>query len=451
MRDSAISKLTKAGYIARIHDVSQDFSVSNKSKVLRFIPKLKGMRPIYIPKKVGHKNSLAAKLFLSELIRKYDDSRLKIISRFSINSVWSKYVSKLQSHYSDKPLYIIKVDITDAFGSVLHSKLLEILNSAANQFSPVIKFGCYQTRKSLKTESGKKFHILLNEKGYPLQPLWKGSFPLVSTRSDPVSVTIAEVLGEIKSYIVEQTITAGRKLNYKILKGIAQGGSLSTDLCTLYYAAMYDKFWKASVQESDLLLQSVDDFIFFSPCKKSAQKFLNICHFGSAEFNCFINPSKTVENVSSNGQKLTVKFSTVTFCTHSRMLLVSASQIASCPPRYSMKLNCQSNPGNFLVAKLKQIVSARATANVLDPSYTNFRGLLHNCFRIGFMTGARLKELCKWLFSSNQRDNTKFYGKVLFNGEKRLLSSVNKLWRTEIEKRHVALMNLQVVAAFLGK
>lgn len=93
-----------------------------------------------------------------------------------------------------------------------------------------------------------------------------------------------------------------------IYLGIAQGSVLSTLLCGYYYSQMErTHLSKISEDPDSLLLRWVDDFLFISPRKSLADKFMNVMHAGIPEYGCFINHDKTLTNydvVAADGREV---------------------------------------------------------------------------------------------------------------------------------------------------
>ena len=83
---------------------------------------------------------------------------------------------------------------------------------------------------------------------------------------------------------------------------------LSTMLCGYFYSDMEKTHLSEVSQDPDsLLLRWVDDFLFITPHKILASKFLNVMHNGIPEYGCFINLEKTLTNfdaVTDEGEQV---------------------------------------------------------------------------------------------------------------------------------------------------
>ena len=61
---------------------------------------------------------------------------------------------------------------------------------------------------------------------------------------------------------------------YQQSLGISQGSVLSTLLCSMYYAEMEREYME--IDEDDLLMRIVDDYLYVTPSLESATKFLDL-------------------------------------------------------------------------------------------------------------------------------------------------------------------------------
>ena len=79
-------------------------------------------------------------------------------------------------------------------------------------------------------------------------------------------------------------------------------------LCGYFYSDMEKTHLSEISQDPDsLLLRWVDDFLFITPHKILASKFLNVMHNGIPEYGCFINREKTLTNfdvVTDDGEQV---------------------------------------------------------------------------------------------------------------------------------------------------
>lgn len=56
--------------------------------------------------------------------------------------------------------------------------------------------------------------------------------------------------------------------------GISQGSVLSTLLCSMYYASMERDYFR--IAKNEMLMRIVDDYLYITPSKDNALKFLDL-------------------------------------------------------------------------------------------------------------------------------------------------------------------------------
>ncbi len=109
------------------------------------------------------------------------------------------------------------------------------------------------------------------------------------------------ILKLLRQHITENLIKIGKEF-YRQKVGIPQGSSLSTLLCSFFYADMEasDPFLKSlRTGESggaSLLMRYTDDFLLITSSKRKAKRFYEVMRKGHPEYGCFISPEKTLAN-----------------------------------------------------------------------------------------------------------------------------------------------------------
>lgn len=418
--------------------------------LVRFIPKVSDMRPIYPIKNAGFSMTdlIKMRLLLSVIIKCYESSLVSSKSRINyIGGRWSKYIAKLRknNHFSSH-LYIVKLDVADAFGSVEHNLLIQLLQENILKLPLNIYFGEFVSVSKKGEFSRKKQYLQMDDLGNCY------SNSAVVETGPPMTLTTRKILLQIKQYISEQYVTAGPYGKYRVAKGIAQGGALSSSLCDLYYSALYHLHWRPLVGDADFAIHCVDDFLYCTTNKDSAIKFLNTTSKGVEQFCCVINPSKTIHNICESKMHIRVPFCGVTLCSASKQILVSVGQSVSCPPRYSMVLKSHTNAGQYVCNKLKTITRARVSTTVFHPEYTTVAGLLANAYRIGFLTGSRLEALCSTLLprSDSIKFNSGFLELCIKETARETSNTIIRIWRRCKNKPPLShnVVNLSYIGEF---
>ena len=420
---------------------------------MRFIPKNSGMRPIYPIKKSGiSKNEIfKIRLLLSSITKQFGDGLIGLSARRrTIGDFWHQYTMTLKESGSfDSHLYVIKVDVTDAYGSIDQDLLMKIIKKSASKFANSIYYRVFSHVNNKGKVSQKKQYILANNQGELSQTQTKSH---LQETDEPVQLFPHKLIALIRKYISEQYISAGMKRTYRVTRGIAQGGALSAALCDVYYSALYHRHWRALVRPDDLAMHCVDDFVFFTTDKTTALEYLEKSSLGVAEFNCKINPKKTIHNVQDDEVPIRVPFCGITICSATKQILVSAAQVVACPPRYSMLLKASSKAGKFVSDKFLMVTLARLNSMVIHPSYTSPAGLLANVYRVGIMSGARLEALCLTLLvgASTKQFNGRFLGNAIRSSAKKIWRRIAQSWK-KYEDCCPPVSKESVYLAFMGK
>ncbi|XP_045613208.1 telomerase reverse transcriptase isoform X2 [Procambarus clarkii] len=410
--DYALSAMVNSGSLEKLSQekaVTYSHLTAKKGSIprIRFIPKMQNARPIVPLRKGGMPPSLLyqARIFLNELSKGCKKGSFKAKNAYELQNAWHMYTKKLMATKFTKPLYFVRADVQDAYGSILHSKLFELLKNCVDNLAPKLMLGQYALMLDTGKVSKKTVYILLDDKRQPTRSLVNGEERLVEIGS-PIIVQPQKIFNAIKNLVSNQVITNGSLL-LRVARGVPQGGTLSAALCEFYYASMCANHFSKYNIGTNMLLRAVDDFLFISQSRDEAKRVLEQTVCGVPDFNCHMNREKTFHNID-NQIVFRVPFCGVIVCLKSLQLLVHASGLANGYPRYSMRLNKFKAPGDFVKLRLQQVTLARLKPLVLDPSYTKCSGLIANVWRSGIMAGARLITLLHCVLSPRGPVNTKF-------------------------------------------
>ncbi|CAD6892531.1 unnamed protein product [Tilletia caries] len=221
-------------------------------------------------------------------------------------------------------LYFVKVDVQAAFDTIEQGKLLAIVRKLLTgddyliqRFTEVMPTGGkikknYMKRACLETEHGTFLELA--------QDLANSLRHVIFV--DGVVYAHEErrrVLTLLEQHIEGNLVKIGREF-FKQKIGIPQGSSLSTLLCSVFYADMersdpdllpigtVTRQTEQSAPESQkegsassksivsLLMRYTDDFLFISTSRRKAKAFFKTMLKGHPEYGCFISPGKTLAN-----------------------------------------------------------------------------------------------------------------------------------------------------------
>eukprot|EP00055_Hartaetosiga_balthica_P011405 m.51768 g.51768 ORF g.51768 m.51768 type:complete len:1290 (-) comp7579_c0_seq1:125-3994(-) len=200
-----------------------------------------------------------------------------------------------------KKLHFVSVDVKNCFDTISQEKLVDIVNE-------VLREDEYLTRR---------FATLFNNKGKVEKKFVRRSldssssssnFKRFASKQNLRNAVIVDqgqnyfeskenVVKLIKKHLTANVIQMGNKC-FKQKTGIAQGSSLSTMLCNLFYGHMEKHHLSFILKDKgSLMVRMVDDFLLVTPHLHIASKFLLKMQQGFSEYNCKINAAKTKTNI----------------------------------------------------------------------------------------------------------------------------------------------------------
>lgn len=440
VHNKGVSKLLKSNFCSLLsHSEARALKTEDRNNCkgvkivksipcLRFLPKAHGVRPI-IPAGMAGLSRITAlhcRLMLREMIKVYECGSWRVRALSALHSTWANYFKRVYLTGESKPLYFVRVDVQDAYGSINHETLKMLIQRGISNLPPILKFGCYSALQCSSKAPSQKSYILLDKTDQPTSPLVKGGYPLVQC-GEPIKVHTGQLTPSLMKTITLQVAKVTQRQCVLANRGVPQGGSLSGALCELYYSAMCALHLVNFNKGDSIILRSVDDFLYVTPSSSQANAFLTRMRKGFPDFNCFINERKTQHNLQSGcGQR--VAFRGIVMCSESRQILVDGASLSSGLPRYSLRLNKYKSPGQLVALRLQQVSLARLPQVVLDPTYTKPTGLVANIWRAGFMAGARLISLIATLLAPQGPVNTAFIAQSVAKVGSSVCTRVTNTW-----------------------
>ncbi|CDS00916.1 uncharacterized protein SPSC_02028 [Sporisorium scitamineum] len=291
---------------------------------------------------------------------------------------------------SARKLYFVKVDVRCAFDSIDQNKLLsiiqQILTKGAAQHSEGYRIHRFSKVMASSTHSPtstgtKREFIRLARPDTEHIDFFSLASSLAVALHDVIFVdsvtyryeSTCLVLKLLRQHITENLIKIGREF-YRQRVGIPQGSSLSTLLCSFFYADMEAKDgFLSSLKGSQrsLLMRYTDDFLLVTTSKRTAKKFYEVMRAGHPEYGCFISPEKTLVNFdlvdsSGSGAPLVQRMYSEEFpwcglTINTRDLSVSTdlARYAGLDMRDTLTVEYSRRPGAALVEKMIQSVKSR--------------------------------------------------------------------------------------------
>ncbi|XP_064401620.1 telomerase reverse transcriptase-like isoform X2 [Halichondria panicea] len=283
---------------------------------LRFLPKTKGVRPIVnFRSKInlsGHPQLLSINDQLRDVfhVLNYEkNTRPEIIasSCFGLHEVFVKLKrfsteQKKVDTPTKEPLLFVRVDISSCYDSMVPKKALEIVSKdVLSQRSYLIR--CFAklfiSRERVQRLFLRAATAKVNSPSFfkfAKQQAKNHSNCIFVDKSLCIEIKKEKVKSLLQKHLFGNLVKLGNDY-YKQVQGIAHGAKLSTLLCGFYYADMEQNCVLPTVDPSKgLLMRYVDDFLLITREVGVAREFLTTMQRGVAEYNCTINPAKTVTN-----------------------------------------------------------------------------------------------------------------------------------------------------------
>ncbi|XP_006893229.1 PREDICTED: telomerase reverse transcriptase isoform X2 [Elephantulus edwardii] len=265
---------------------------------LRFVPKLQGLRPIvnmdYVvgartfcrEKKAQHFASQIKNLFSVlnyERALKPELLGASVLGIDDVYKAWRAFSGRVRAKQPRPKLYFVKVDVTGAYDSIPHNKLVEVV---ANVMQPQ---NIYCIRRYAVVQKTAQGHVRRSFKRHvstfvDLQSSMKQFVKHLQEKSSLRNAVVIEQsitfneptrrLFDVFLHLVHNNIFKIKGRYYVQCQGIPQGSILSTLLCSFCYGDLENKLLPG-IQQDGLLLRLIDDFLLVTPHLEQAKTFLS--------------------------------------------------------------------------------------------------------------------------------------------------------------------------------
>ncbi|MGH0171205.1 UNVERIFIED_CONTAM: hypothetical protein FKN15_060208 [Acipenser sinensis] len=276
--------------IAEIQRQNKDLMIST----LRLIPKRNGLRPIVkvgktmgVHKQIQQTNEKKLKLLCAVLNyeRRRNPSLIgsSVFGMDGVYKVLKQFAQERKKHMQYLPhYYFVKADITGAFDTLPHDKLLDVVSGIIHpdieesycirHYAEIWSDPVRQIRKSFKTDAYTMMDLLPNMKMFAshLQKEKSLRSAILVEQGMSVNEPSKKLLAFFKQMLKSNVIKIENK-TYLQRCGIPQGCILSTLLCCLCYGDMENKLLSGVQRDGTLAA-------------------------GIPEYGCIISPHKTAVN-----------------------------------------------------------------------------------------------------------------------------------------------------------
>uniref|UniRef100_A0A8B9E243 Telomerase reverse transcriptase n=1 Tax=Anser cygnoides TaxID=8845 RepID=A0A8B9E243_ANSCY len=388
-------------HIAKVHLrplTSEEMEAIHQKKYLpmasklRFIPKVSGLRPIVKmsgvveaqtlskesrAKKLNHYNTQLKNLFsVLNYERTINTSVIgsSVFGRDDIYRTWKKFVKKVLKSDGEIPhFYYVKADVSRAFDSIPHDKLVEVIS-----------------------------HVLKPEK---------------------------KTVYCIRRYAVVM-ITGSGKARKLYRRHVSTFKDFTPDMKQFVSrlhesTSLRDAIIVEQVNIRRVLIRLIDDFLLVTPHLMQARAFLRTLAMGIPEYGFLINPKKTVVNFSVDDIPECSKFKQLPNCrlipwcgllldTQTLEVYCDYSSYSCTSIRSSLSFNSNRTAGKNMKYKLLAVLKLKCHGLFLDLQINSLKTVYINVYKIFLLQAYRFHACVLQLpFNQKVRNNPDFFLRVI--------------------------------------
>eukprot|EP00095_Tigriopus_kingsejongensis_P012078 maker-scaffold60_size442463-snap-gene-3.25 protein:Tk12078 transcript:maker-scaffold60_size442463-snap-gene-3.25-mRNA-1 annotation:"telomerase reverse transcriptase" len=315
-------------------------------------------------------------------------------------------------------IYFAKVDIENAFESILLPRMKQILSILGSQTDDVLYY--HKIRYSFRGSPTKFSKSFVSASEFPDLPSYIPPNGQFSGQDRPVEIRTQEMIRSIYQRISLHVIrfNVGKATKHFLkVKGLVQGDTLSTILCDIYFGQMVKSEMDPIFQFSDprhqsgrLFVRGMDDFLFVSVSRSDIVNFLKRMRAGFPDYGCQIQDLKTQTNVDD------IQVFETIFCGSrvnfkERNVRPDFSTLDNQKIVHSLKINLASmlRKESFIQRKALFLATLKLEPIYLDGTYNSSQVIVENLSRTFNILGLRvLALLCILYPQPNQRPSPTF-------------------------------------------
>uniref|UniRef100_H3C688 Telomerase reverse transcriptase n=1 Tax=Tetraodon nigroviridis TaxID=99883 RepID=H3C688_TETNG len=379
---------------------------------LRFIPKTEGMRPI--TRVIGA--NAKTRLYQSHVRDLLDvlQACVRATPSFLGSTVWGltdiyKVLSSIAPAQKQmpRPLYFVKVDVSGAYDSLPHSKLIEVVNRVLtpvlNQIFIIRRFAKIwaNSHEGLKKTFIRQADFLqeimgsVNMKTFvtSLQEKGKIHHSILVEQHFSSDLQGEDALKFFTQMLTGSVVKFGKK-TYRQCRGVPQGSAVSSVLCCLCYGLMENVLFKDIIKNKGSLMRLVDDFLLITPDLRDAQTFLKILLAGVPQYGLVANPQKIVVNFEDSestnscpGIRVLPLRCLFPWCgllldTYNLDIYKDYSSYANLSLRYSLTLGPCHCAGQQMKRKLMAVLRLKCHALFFDLKTNSLEAIYKNIYKL---------------------------------------------------------------------
>uniref|UniRef100_A0A8C5T0G0 Telomerase reverse transcriptase n=1 Tax=Malurus cyaneus samueli TaxID=2593467 RepID=A0A8C5T0G0_9PASS len=435
---------------------SKDIESISKQKIvpvaskLRFIPKRNGLRPVVKvsgivearalskesrQKKMNHYTSQLKSLFsVLNYERTVNTSFLgsSVFGKDDIYKVWKQFVRKVLASGGEIPhFYCVKADVSRAFDTIPHNKLVEVISRVMKPEKKtqycIRRYAVIMVTPSGKPRKIYRRHVSTFKDFIPDMKQFVSHLNAKDSLQNAIVVEQSLTFNETSSsmfkfflQVIRNTILKIRNRYYLQCCGIPQGFILSSLLCNLFYGDMENKLF-SGIQQDGVLIRLIDDFLLLTPDLMKARTFVRTLAAGIPEYGLLINQKKTVVNFPLDGIPKCSKFKQLPDCRLvpwcGLLLDIKTLQVYCDYSSYSytsitssLTFNSSTTPGENMKYKLNAVLKLKCHGLFLDLQINSLRTVLINIYKILLLQACRFHACVTQLpFNRQMTSNPGFF------------------------------------------
>lgn len=198
-------------------------------------------------------------------------------------------------------LFYVRTDFRDAFTSFVHKKLLMVVrNRIKEHFGKNQRMVAVHTVDVVKIGGGSVYYKKCRYVGGLPTPEFQGGSLVFHDKTDVVP--LFRIWDVVRRCIVCNAVERGG-YRWVMTRGVVQGDRLSVALCDLLLSDLHAARLTDLVdgRSGGQLYRFVDDYLFVSPDRDAARRYLTAMRAGFNEYGLRLNRSKTETNVDNGG------------------------------------------------------------------------------------------------------------------------------------------------------
>ncbi|KAM6349543.1 telomerase reverse transcriptase [Podargus strigoides] len=421
---------------------------------LRFIPKVNGLRPIVKvsgvveaqafsresrEKKMHHYNTRLKNLFsVLNYERTVNTSFIgsSVFGKDDIYKTWKKFVTEVLESGGEIPhFYYVKADVSRAYDTIPHDKLVEVISRILNPEKRTVycirRYAVIMITSSGKARRFYRRHVSTFKNFMPDMKQFVSQLQKDASLQNAIiieqSLTFNETSSSLFTFFLQMIhsniLEIGNRY-YLQCCGIPQGSILSTLLCSLCYGDMENKLL-CGVQQDGVLIRLIDDFLLVTPHLMQARTFLRTLATGIPEYGFLINPNKTVVNFPVDDIPGCAKFKQLPDCrlipwcgllldVQTLEVYCDYSSYTCTSIRSSLSFNSSRTAGKAMKYKLITVLKLKCHCLFLDLQINSLRTVFINIYKIFLLQAYRFHACVLQLpFNQQVRNNPYFFLRII--------------------------------------